>query len=291
MSRRMPERLVRMAASERWHMFPLIPGTKRPAVKGWETAAQVPVPDESIPNDVSGSREMIVGRNWPGRDNGIACGPTGWVVIDLDTSLTGAPEGIDSLLIAAAGREIPRTRTHKTRSGGWQLVYLAIPGREIRNSAGRIGPKVDVRGAPGYVVAPGSYVAADKKPGGWYKIDDPRPPVPLPEWIAALLDPPPPPPSVRSPTLSRPGGGPWRGKGHGSPRARLIAILGTVIDAPVGTRNNVLFWAARRAAEMAEEGFVDRAAAMVAVEEAGMRAGLGQGECRLTVASAFRRKA
>lgn len=208
--------------------------------------------------------------------------PSGWVVIDLDTAPDGGPDGTEGLARVAGehGQDIPETRTIRTRSGGWQLVYQAIPGREIRNSAGRIAPHVDVRGCGGYVVAPGSWVDADHKPGGWYVIYDPRLPVPLPGWLADLAAPPRPP-------------GPERSRGpaavRAAPRARLRGLLASVIDAQPGTRNSMLFWAASRAAEMAGEGLIDHDVARSDVEKAGACAGLGDAEVRRTVDSAFTR--
>lgn len=279
MGERMTEQLYDLAVTECWHLFPLIPETKRPAVRDWEHAAMVPVTDVS--EDLAPFREAIVDHFWPARDSGLACGPTGLVVIDLDTAPNGEPDGVQGLarVTAEHGEHLPFTRTVKTRSGGWQLYYQAIPGREIRNSAGRVAPHVDVRGCGGYVVAPGSYVAADHKPGGWYVIADPRLPVPLPGWLADLAD---------SPRPS----GPGRSRGYGAvaaaPRARLRGLLASVIDAPVGKRNSVLYWSASRAAEMVNEELIDQDAVRSAIEEAGICAGLGEAEVRRTIDSAFR---
>jgi hypothetical protein len=299
-----------LAIAENWHLFSLIPGTKRPAVRDWEQEASVPwrarprkpgptcdgprgtgllcdcprKPGAYCDADWSGMTAELF---WPRRDSGIACGPTGWVVIDLDTSLDGGPDGVASLIATADknGEEIPLTRTHRTRSGGWQLVYQAIPGREIRNSAGRIGQHVDVRGVGGYIVAPGSYVGPDHKRGGWYVIADDRLPVPLPGWLADLADPPKADRSTRSAGQAQACGG---YTGRGSARARLTGLLATVLDAEEGTRNSKLHWASCRAVEMTARGLVDPEAVRELLEEAGLRAGLGEKEVRRTVASAFR---
>ncbi len=283
---RMPERILARAAAEGWYMFPLVPETKRPLVTDWEGRAVAPDTEQELL--AAGWQPECAARwaqaAWPGRDNGIACGPTGWVVLDLDTSLDGQPCGAESLLRRADEHEqpVPLTRMHLTRSGGWQLVFLAIEGRPIRNSSSKsgeplIGRNVDVRGQGGYVVAPGSYVGPDRKSGGWYKIADDRPPVQLPEWIAGLLDPPKPERSLRPASAANrvraPAG---RRAARGSPRARLTGLVAAVLaEGELGqNRNKALHWAACRAAEMAAGGLVSRAAAMVALEEAGTRAGL-----------------
>ena len=45
---------------------------------------------------------------------------------------------------------LPVTRVHRTRSGGLHLVFQHAP--DIRCSAGRIAPGIDVRGNGGYVI-------------------------------------------------------------------------------------------------------------------------------------------
>ena len=145
------------AARRGWHVFPCLPGDKRPAVDRWEQRACAD-PDR-------------VARFWPGpRHNiGVACGPSGLVVIDLDTHGTlpdewqaepGIKDGRDVLAALAewAGQPWPSTHSVTTPSGGLHLYFAAIEGREIRNSASLIGPMIDVRGAGGYVVGPGSIV-------------------------------------------------------------------------------------------------------------------------------------
>jgi hypothetical protein len=66
-----------------------------------------------------------------------------------------------------------------TTSGGLH-VYFANPERELRNSAGLLGPGLDVRGAGGFVIVP--------SPGSGYEWDPvcnftTTPPAPAPEWL------------------------------------------------------------------------------------------------------------
>ena len=150
-----------------------------------------------------------------------------------------------------------------------------------------IAPHVDVRGCGGYVVAPGSYVVSDHKPGGWYVIGDWRPPEPLPEWLADLASPPAA-TALHDRRRVRAAAGRHLNI-SASPRRRLRGLLASVVDAPPGTRNSVLFWAACRAAEMAGEDLLDWDGAMSAMEQAGVAAGLGEIEARMTVKSAFTR--
>src|SRR5258708_7716570 len=169
-----------LLARRGWHVFPCRPGDKRPAVDDWEHRAC------ADPGRVA--------RFWPSPQHniGIACGPSGLVVLDLDTHgtlpddwrLPGIRDGRDVLaqLCEWAGQPWPSTYWVATPSGGWPLYFRAAEGLEIRNSAGKIGPLIDVRGAGGYVIGPGSVVGG--KP---YEVLDDQHPAPLPRWIARLL--------------------------------------------------------------------------------------------------------
>lgn len=51
---------------------------------------------------------------------------------------------------------LPRTRTHRTGSGGEHRLFLVPDGMTIRNNQKRLGPGVDIRGVGGMIVAPPS---------------------------------------------------------------------------------------------------------------------------------------
>ncbi|MFG2002315.1 bifunctional DNA primase/polymerase [Spirillospora sp. NPDC048911] len=243
----------------------------------------------------------VISAHWPKDDPnlGVACRASGLVVVDLDTAAHGAVippdwaakggihEGADVLAYRAeeAGQPYPfETYTVRTSSGGWHLYFQAPPDRAIPNSAGKIGPMVDVRGTAnadgqpggGYVLGAGSIVG-----GAQYTVLHDVPPMPLPGWIADLAAPTRPVPAVRRPI-------PARSNGEGRPHSRFVGLLDTVLSAPNGQRNNVLHWAACRAADMVAEGIVDQAAAVTALERAGESIGLGQREASATIGSAFR---
>ena len=175
-------------ANSGWPVFPLRPGTKRPAT-----------PDHTAENcDGSDPRCAWHGHvGWearattdPGRivrawdqrpfGIGIACGPAGLLVIDLDVpdhaSVTG-PEAL-ARLEHDHGEKLPGTWTVGTPSGGRHLYYLAPRGRQLGNTASRVGPHIDTRAAGGYVVAPPTRISA-----GEYWIVDDHPPVALPRLV------------------------------------------------------------------------------------------------------------
>lgn len=117
--------------------------------------------------------------------------PSGLVAIDID--IRPGHTGMDWL--NANEYALPETRTHKTRSGGLHLLFRIPEGVEIRNSASRIAPGVDVRGEGGYIILPPS-------PG--YAVADESEPAEMPLWlIRACLPPEPAPqptPTPRAPT-------------------------------------------------------------------------------------------
>ncbi len=112
---------------------------------------------------------------WP--DANIAA-PTGirsgfWI-LDEDTD-KGGTESLEALL-AEHGR-LPRTRTAGTGGGGRHWSFRFNEGTAIRNSAGRIGPGLDVRGEGGYVLLPPSRTA------GPYEWIDEGPAADAPAWL------------------------------------------------------------------------------------------------------------
>lgn len=88
---------------------------------------------------------------WPDSSYGIATGEgSGVWVLDVDPR----HEGQDALAKLRAERgELPDTLTVRTGSGGWHVYFKHVQG--LRNSGGKIGPGIDVRGEGGYVVGPG----------------------------------------------------------------------------------------------------------------------------------------
>lgn len=109
---------------------------------------------------------------------GVATGArSGVVVIDLDRK--PGKDGIASLkALAEPHGGVPHTHLVRTGSGGLHL-YFKHPGGWVPNSAGKLGPGIDVRGDGGYVVAAGSGHIS----GGAYKTLSDVPPMDLPAWL------------------------------------------------------------------------------------------------------------
>ncbi|MFI7105631.1 bifunctional DNA primase/polymerase [Nonomuraea sp. NPDC050227] len=186
-----PIRYALAAAARGWHVFPLAPGGKEPprGFTRWEERAAVE-PD-------------VIRATWCRPYNvGVACGPSGLVVIDLDMpkpgqtpppawDRSGIRHGADvfAALCAEQGQELPlETFQVRTRRGGLHLYYSAPDGVTLTNTQDALGWLIDTRATGGYVVGPGSRVAASDGHGR-YNVLHPAPVAPLPSWLTELLRP------------------------------------------------------------------------------------------------------
>lgn len=229
------------------YVFPLLPGSKVPALhgeancegdrdcaaghQGWEQRA---------------TRDPTLIRSWWSKapfNIGIATGPSGLHVLDLDDARglpapepwSGAEHGRDVLALLAerAGQSYPgNTRTVATPPAGEHLYFRAPPGVELRNTVARLGWRIDSRGAGGYIIAPGS-----RRASGRYRVIRRAPIAPLAEWLIPLLLPPPmpdPPSRHHGPT----------GLGETRKQSYLDAVTHRVQVAEPGTRHDTLLRAA-----------------------------------------------
>ncbi|MER6672005.1 bifunctional DNA primase/polymerase [Streptomyces sp. NPDC000983] len=212
-------------------------------------------------------RELFSAAPWT-TGYGIACGlpPHHLIGVDLDTK-----SGTDS---SAALRElalrhlftIPDTVVVLTPSGGRHLWLSGPPDVVVPNSAGRLAPGIDIRGAGGYLVGPGSrteHGVYGTAPGTAHLA-----PAACPPALLRLLLPPP-----RAPRSPVPASAGDHGRG----------LVQFVLAAHEGQRNTRLFWAACRAYE---DGIgPDLVDPLV---EAARGTGLSEREARATIASAAR---
>nr|BFD88573.1 hypothetical protein StreXyl84_79740 [Streptomyces sp. Xyl84] len=147
---------------------------------------------------------------------GIACGPAGLVVIDIDAhaaqppardrilpgipigdhvDLTGLANGFHTLAVLAALRdqrspaEDDTTLRVRTPSGGLHVWYRAEDNRRWRCSSGSsngaaLAWQVDVRAHGGYIIAPGTTT----RDGTYLPVGSTREPAILPSWLAQELE-------------------------------------------------------------------------------------------------------
>ena len=242
-------------AARGWAVFPLAPGLKRPAVADWERWATCD-PD----------RLTAYWSSRPAAGVGIACGPSGLVVLDLDvpktspagppaSTRTGAHRFLD--LCERAGQPVPLTCVARTGRGGWHLYFTHPAGAELRNTAGRLGPLIDTRAHGGYVVAPPTVVE-----GRPYRVHRDRAPVPLPGWLADALRPTPVPESqpvsvpLRAAHDRFPAGPSTRQdrRGRAYVEAAVRRERERVASAQPGGRNHALFVASAALGQLAAGG-------------------------------------
>lgn len=253
------------AAEQGFYVFPLAPDAKRPMVRDWEHRAT--------------DRAAYIAERWPERacGYGVACGPSGLYVLDLDMpkpdspppppSVADATCGADVLALLAAeiGEPMPSgTLTVRTGRGGYHLIYLAPRGVELRNTAGRLGWLIDTRGPGGYVVGPGSQVG-----GRTYDVIDWSPPAELPGWIVRRLT------EQRAQTASHGGAGP---RAASSPvrlagasvgpewvTAALAGEVERIRTAPSGSGNDAVNKAGYAVGRLVGGGLLDRVSAEAAL--------------------------
>jgi hypothetical protein len=124
-------------------VFPCEPGGKRPLTYNgfWDASADP-------------RRVEPWWRRWPDANVGVPTGQvSGLLVLDVDAR-GGGPESLAAL--QRAHGPLPRTARARTGGGGTHHFFGYPAEKEVRNSAGRLGPGLDVRGEGGYVVVPPS---------------------------------------------------------------------------------------------------------------------------------------
>jgi putative DNA primase/helicase len=167
-------------AARGWPVFPLVPRTKLPLTQnGFKSATT--------------DTEQIT-RWWtatPDANIGVPTGErSGITVLDVDVKPWKNQHGDETLgaLLAEHG-SLPATLEQTTWSGGTQFIFRYEPG--VRNSSGKLGPALDIRGEGGYVVVPPSYVHEDGREGtySWRVLLPPEtmPLAAMPDWIVARL--------------------------------------------------------------------------------------------------------
>lgn len=122
-------------AAEGLRVFPAAPRGKKPLISGWPSAATT---------DPDLIRAWWA--QWPDANIGVVTGE-GRYVLDVDDLASLAA------LEAEIG-QIPRDKVARTGGGGLH-IWLAAEG-ELRNSASKIGPGLDIRADGGFVVMPPS---------------------------------------------------------------------------------------------------------------------------------------
>ena len=160
-------------AARGWAVFPCQPRGKAPA-----TAHGV--------HDATCDPAQI--RRWwtrlPEANIGLACGPSGLVVMDLDGG-----DGLETWERLRLAHGFADDTLCSATSRGLHFLYAAPAGCAIGNSAGKPGPGLDVRARGGYIIAPPSVHPT----GHVYAWDDAHhpdhmAPLPLPQVLCEILE-------------------------------------------------------------------------------------------------------
>jgi hypothetical protein len=154
---------VMALASRGWRLFPIPGRQKQPRMKKWQDRAT------NAPEQLQAWLRESPDCNW-GLATGVA---SGIFVLDVDDkSALGTLETLGSL---------PQTYTTQT-ARGWHY-YFQYPAGEIRNSAGKLGTGLDVRGEGGYVIVPPSIHPT----GAIYTLLHDLPIAQAPRWLLKKL--------------------------------------------------------------------------------------------------------
>ena len=244
-----PARLVDTQQNGRWN--------KIPCIKNWQTKST------TDPNQI---------REWwgkfPDAVPGIELARANLIVVDADRH--GGPDGVAALTHLAAERGgMPPGPVTLTPGNGEHYIFRQPDGEQLGNRSGILPEGIDVRGAGGWIVAPGAIRPDGRRwelaPGTPSLADAYRNRTipPLPNWIDALI-------------RSRPHANP----SHFSDRSALgtdahlssspdhrgtayaAATLSACVDdlsrARAGTRNNSLNISAFRMGRMIARGWVEK---------------------------------
>ncbi|MEV5952079.1 bifunctional DNA primase/polymerase [Streptomyces sp. NPDC051993] len=273
-----------------WPVFPLRPGDKRPAGHAEQLCPGTGrcVDGHRKPEQRATTDPDLIAAAWSQQpyNIGIATGPAGLLVVDLDMPKSeepeGAPSGAESLLALCerAGQTLPATYQVRTPSGGHHLYFTAPAGIRLGCTAGRLGHHIDTRGWGGYVVAPGSTT-----PHGTYTVTDESPVAALPAWLAEKLSdrPKPDPHTVMTPV-------------HDGTKAAQVALereCAVIRSATEGGgqgrkgRNSTLHESTCKVARFVAWGNISRATVEEAIQAAGESTGLSAAECTTTIRSAM----
>lgn len=163
---------ARAYAARGWHVFPIRPGSKEPlTAHGFKDATTDP------------AQIATWWRRWPDANIGVTTGASGLLALDVDPR-HGGDESLRDL--EAQHGPLPSAPEVSTASGGRHIYFRAPANVEVRSSAGRLGPGLDVRAQGGYVVMPPSRNGT----GAWVwdaLLDDSTPLLEPPAWLLDLL--------------------------------------------------------------------------------------------------------
>jgi hypothetical protein len=247
---------------------------KRPALTGWQSLATTDTTRIAEWWDTITGGGIIV--------PGICLGVADLLLLDLDRHPGGA-DGVAAFRGLAAPHPRLRPPIVETATGGYHAYFKQpVEGPRMGNAKGRLPPGIDVRGAGGFSVAPGATTPWGSwcELAGWPSLTGSMTAIPrLPAWLEKVIREPVQRPEPRErPSLDRE----WDGESW------IGGLVHTVVNAPTGERNRILFWAACRAGEHLRKGRGSRNDVFELLIDAAGQAGLHRGEAIPTIQSGLR---
>jgi len=244
-------------------VFPLQPMGKKPAIESWARFQNERMSD----GDVS---------EWwdkqPTANIAVITGPApGILVLDVDGDV-----GRDALAaLEAKNSKLPAT--WRSFTGRGEHIWFNYPkGRDIGNSAGKLGAGLDTRGRGGYIVGPGSMHETGVK-YRWHVTPDEAKRADAPTWLLDLIDPPR--PAVRFEVKSGP-------LSHERYVQRAVdEECAAVLRAGEGTRNDRLNEAAFCLGQFVGADLLSEQDVKRLLLNAAIGCGLGESEAVATIAS------
>jgi hypothetical protein len=192
-----------------YQVFPCVPGKKIPLTpRGF--------------HDATTEVEQIEAWWTKHPDANVAMPTAGLLVVDVDGSDNPWPGDAAKVL------DLSRGAVSLTPRGGRHIIFRQPPGKDWRNTVGRIAPKVDTRANGGYIVLPPSVVGKQYRWDEAPTLAGPDELAEPPGWLTALLD-----------RLGGNGSAPGTpGGAHRPPQCDDPALSGNTI--PDGQRNDAL---------------------------------------------------
>ncbi len=221
---------------------------------------------------------------WPGAAIGLDLAKCGFVVIDCDRHDADA-DGVEAFgqLAAAHSHDIDASPLVATPKEGSHVYFRQPDGKSYGNARGTLPAGVDVRGAGGYVIAPGTVM----EDGRAYELFGNLSAAPvLPQWVADIIDTGEEQPKAQPVPVPR--------EAHSDARvnayceAAISAEISKVENAAKGGRNNTLNEAAFALGQLVGAGWKSEAEIAGLLMNAAAACGLNPVESRKTIQSGIR---
>ena len=163
-------RTAQQLAAHGRHIFPCLPGLKKPAISRWQI-------------DATTDQDQIAAwwAEQPDYNVALATGPaSGVFAVDVDS-----PEAEHELArLEAEHGTIPST-TETVTSRGRHLFFRWSDKNPVRNTAGKIAPGIDTRGQGGFTLMPPSLHPSGKRYA--WSVDSARAVAEAPDWLLARI--------------------------------------------------------------------------------------------------------